>query len=731
MELAGRIETSCSPTSPTSAPHRACEVPLASLEGATGLFSGEVIDYKLECTATEKRACQIVYQLCTWNELLAAAEVEVRETPGTHVGLTVASIWTTHVTDHGPEVLHRAFTLLYFLVKNHHCVRAVDLTIQRLQPYHALLCEALLGNDHIESVRLGDFTPDSLGYCKFFPILQSLKNLKSFECPCLDLPEPCVYALTSLLRTTKVLESLHIRSGWKTGVDPTELLIQLTSYPSLKHLSLHLDILDRVPAECCQEFARYLKNTSTMVALSFPWACNLDADARKAILTGLCANKSILKLDMEVTGFVDEEAVEIIANLFAQNNHLRSFHISPLTSCFFFQPGRYCDSWLGTLAGNDTLEELTLPSNIWRPQQWRRFFGMLLAKRSLKKVTIGWNGFERSDFRSLCQALRETGVEDKVTFAHYICPSCFSDNFTALRCKSFTGIYASTNDDEDTIEVPQLQRLMCELTPLSHVRDVSLFIHPHKNNKDLSCAIAGYIGATTALKKLVLRFCAGAHIEEGTNMCWGVIIESLSRNRSIAELGISTKHMATEEMEYLCQVIRCSENIRQVSYEGEKPPDAFLERLSQDIAGNYSLVRVTCYAHLDRHAFAVRDTVRRNSSLVARASHYRQGAELERLTAAALERVYMHHALLDEFAEVECISVEEAASTLKAALSASNDVHGFMRLAGVVRASVECHPRKDGRAQLDDLNGLCWAAVRRYLLIEDVVPQLCHACPAH
>lgn len=47
-------------------------------------------------------------------------------------------------------------------------------------------------------------------------------------------------------------------------------------------------------------------------------------------------------------------------------------------------------------------------------------------------------------------------------------------------------------------------------------------------------------------------------------------------------------------------------------------------------------------------------------------------------------------------------------------------VHDFMRLVGVVRERVVCHPRKDGRPQLDDLNDDCWRLVRRHVTLANV-----------
>ncbi|KAH7961936.1 hypothetical protein HPB52_013617 [Rhipicephalus sanguineus] len=51
------------------------------------------------------------------------------------------------------------------------------------------------------------------------------------------------------------------------------------------------------------------------------------------------------------------------------------------------------------------------------------------------------------------------------------------------------------------------------------------------------------------------------------------------------------------------------------------------------------------------------------------------------------------------------------------------ELHGFMRIAGVVRHQVQCFERTDGRVQLDSLNEYCWLHIRQYLKVADVRPQ--------
>lgn len=75
---------------------------------------------------------------------------------------------------------------------------------------------------------------------------------------------------------------------------------------------------------------------------------------------------------------------------------------------------------------------------------------------------------------------------------------------------------------------------------------------------------------------------------------------------------------------------------------------------------------------------------------------------------------------MEEVAEVTSISSSETVSRVREGLKCFEELHDFMRLCGVVREKVTCHPRQDGHTQLDQLNADCWRHIRHYLLVEDI-----------
>ncbi|KAH7944104.1 hypothetical protein HPB52_015641 [Rhipicephalus sanguineus] len=87
-----------------------------------------------------------------------------------------------------------------------------------------------------------------------------------------------------------------------------------------------------------------------------------------------------------------------------------------------------------------------------------------------------------------------------------------------------------------------------------------------------------------------------------------------------------------------------------------------------------------------------------------------------RRCASALETLSRHPALVAELTVTDA----EAASLVRTRLSHIQDMHEFMRLAGVVKDRVTCEPREGGGKQLHDLNEDCWRHVMRYLKLDDI-----------
>ncbi|KAL3224257.1 hypothetical protein MRX96_049583 [Rhipicephalus microplus] len=79
-----------------------------------------------------------------------------------------------------------------------------------------------------------------------------------------------------------------------------------------------------------------------------------------------------------------------------------------------------------------------------------------------------------------------------------------------------------------------------------------------------------------------------------------------------------------------------------------------------------------------------------------------------------------HPALLVEVTELLKVEKAELVNSIRDRLEGLETLDGFMKLAGVIKERVVCHPSDDGCTQLDALNEDCWRHVRQYLFLDDV-----------
>lgn len=238
-----------------------------------------------------------------------------------------------------------------------------------------------------------------------------------------------------------------------------------------------------------------------------------------------------------------------------------------------------------------------------------------------------------------------------------------------------------------------------------------------------------YIISTTALRKFSLSAPYRRLWEQfGTSAdrFWTVVAQSLQQNTSIRDLCIEPENISEAVVTQLVDVIRASQNISKLHFTAHKDgaAKAFIAGLSSAIAENYRLVKVTMKdvtrKDLDEAWFSIQNAVGRNYRMVTQAAQYLTGGGFDRYCAEALERISSCPILVEEAASLASVSLAEAEAEIRDRLRYLDDVHYFMRLAGVVKEHVTCHSLDHGGTQIDRLNEDCWARVRCYLKLQDI-----------
>lgn len=690
------------------------------LDSVTGCFTGVAVDYSRPCSGTPDRPCHIFRELPAWNELLFASRMQLQEMVGAHGKLALISITETAMSLPEPDDLHfrQGAVVMHRLLRHHQCVAFLDVSPPYLETFSPLLCDAL---PHSRLKRLkvrssGLQTPEFI--CATLPSLTSLEKLECSFCSEIvnlyggNFPTDFPNALADLVRTSSSLVALVLKGVSMVHEATENLLAALTECSTLKELTLGSMVF---PCSCRQDVLRYLALTPSLESFTSAGDNELT---EKGILEGILHNRTISKVSISTfTGASNN--IKLVARIFSEKTLIRSLSILSTSVAHPPRDTVNYESWIEALRQNETLEELTLPCDIWRPEQWFRLNAMLPFKHSLKKVCISSDHENSYLMSTVCRALRDSYVHEKVSCGVYI----VKDSIDLLKCEMFSGLLLCGLPHDD-MKLAALR----QLPNCTHV--TSLEMDVTGGDLAVSLALAEYVQSTSVLLKLTLETTFSDEFES-TDTWWRVIMESLSKNNSINELAVYVENLGDMYVETLADTVKGSTNIRKLLFgdSSMRSMCAFINRLAVGIVDNHTLLSVVFDGQLDQEAmdatekvFAICETARRNSGLlVAAAAAFSKTTHLDRYSTGALERLYKNHAvLLKDLAELADVSAAEIRNLARRHLNTTASLDDYMRITGVVKERVVCRPRDDGSMQLDDLHEDCWALVRRYLLLDDV-----------
>ncbi|KAH7968465.1 hypothetical protein HPB52_008543 [Rhipicephalus sanguineus] len=692
----------------------------ACLDVATGCFRAAVDDRSGPCSGTHERPCHIIRQLTACNELLFPARMQLREIPGARGQLALVSIDGSCRLLPGPQDFHlrQSAGFMHSLLKHHKCVASLDVTRSHFDKYSSPLCDAL-PLSCLKKLTLSCGFPMSRGICAVIPSLTSLEEL---ELDCASSSDSCAEfptALAALVRASPFLVALSLAGISMEEQATKHLLASLTESGVLKDLTLD----GRVVPECCRgELSQYLMSSSSLTSLSFT---DESEKTEITVLEGILHSRTISKVCISAyTG--NAEIIQLVARILSKNTVVKSFAISSTREEVFLADRVAYDTWLDALGENETLEKLWIFYRIWNRQQWIRFTHILSSKQRLKVYIFCCNKNDHL-FTHVYRTLEDSGVHDKASCGLYL----VKDNADLLKCKVFSGLFFDW-DAHEGVQVTALRQML----DCSHLK--SLIIDIRRGNLAVSSALAEYVQSTPVLRELQIevRTALADELNLAGGAWWRLIVNSLSRNNSIKDLNISGSDMSDGDVESLADAVSAKTNIRKLSFAacGMMTLSAFVNRLSVGIVGNHTLLGVALCGRLDqegqdasRKLFAIYEATRRNSGLLAAAAAFPKATDAHRYSDAALERICKRHTeLLKDLAELMEVSVAEIGGMAHRHLRRTASLDAYMRITGVVKERVVCHPRDDGRIQLDDLGEDCWEMVRRFLMLDDVEEAVIH-----
>ncbi|KAH9365001.1 hypothetical protein HPB48_022629 [Haemaphysalis longicornis] len=689
--------------------------PLEDLHGITAHSDDVPTDCTTSCTASEYKRCELFMNLHTWNKILLPARVHLREVPGVRPELSLVSS-TTPCCEHPKlENVQKALKCAHLLLNSHPCISTLDVSLQRYRgKEQQLLFKDLERASSVRYLRINNYSSSARSIASLSEVIPSMKLLEELDFGHGHSNSQLDVVLSTLLQSTMSLRVLRIQQ-LHLGRNAVVLLRGLLANCTLTELSFNEHLLSNSGAEYRSAFENYLEKSLTLTTLGFfgPPPIHPGESALITVLRGLLSNRTVRNLNLTYVD-LNCESIRLITRLLERTESMRSFKLIPCNAV------HCCDEhsgWIFTVARSNALQEVTLSVRLFNANTWRLFVAALSTNVNTMKVIIEADSATSDYVEQFCEPLVEGCMDERVSFSRGVSVR----NLALLSCKALSSVFVFTEGTWENVESwPVLQQLsLC-----SHITSVRLSA-TWRNSEPLFTAISHYVEATVTLKELYLQMLCDADSREEDVSCWTIFSDSLSRNKSIRNVGIHRLGLYDEVSELLADAVKSRKDTWRVEFHnGAKPPGAFIRRLSEGITDNFALLNVTLHGTVPTEFvgdwLVVDEVVRRNSGLLTRAAQFVTGVLRDRYGAQALERVHDNPALQEEIMQVASVDSDEAASMIRRALRSIEDLHAFMALSGVVRERVVCLPRHDGRTQLDDLNEHCWARVRQYLLVEHV-----------
>ncbi|KAH7961937.1 hypothetical protein HPB52_013618 [Rhipicephalus sanguineus] len=227
-------------------------------------------------------------------------------------------------------------------------------------------------------------------------------------------------------------------------------------------------------------------------------------------------------------------------------------------------------------------------------------------------------------------------------------------------------------------------------------------------------AMSDYIGAAAVLKDFTILHSRNnpCRHESEEDCAKARLVKALCSNESLEKICLKNLGLKRDELEAFANWVASSRRLHTNSEERSCEYKHLPRCLSRSLVDNYmALDTATDYGCSSEDA-------------VAQAARFTNGHHDTGLFLA-FELMARHPLLVERVQEMSSVSVDEAASMIRRShmLRMHTELHGFMRIAGVVWHQMQCLEHTDGRVQLDSLNEYCWLHIRQYLKVADVRPQ--------
>lgn len=694
----------------------------ADLRYIKGIISGKRINHDLPCTEGAGKLCQIWGDLTLWNEFLWLVDAQLLEvTPGVLGVVCLHGEVSAPVYD---NILRRhACMLLHWLVKEHRCVKVLELEGTVIPRGHHLFCDALRVSSGLRRLKLRRYYFEDTVSKAIVGAIGSLAMLEELDISKLNLSMDAVIDLASLLTDMKSLRSF---SFCDISLVESTAQIFFESLGSAKHITAL--VLAKICVRHDREDAplpervynpepifKMLEQNTVLKKLhlrSFSW---LPSDAQPMVKA---MSKNATLESLVIDDLFWSMDIDFFAELMESNTGLKELAL-PYVIIGCFTP------FVRAIQKNSSLQKLTLGVSKIDAAEAELFFQAVACSHSLEHVNLGSIG--RENVKDFCRIRKDTGTETRVEFkTRFENPTLCCETFNI--CKSLGNICFSFHYNH--IDPAVLCGLFDQLQVCHWLAKLSISFY--KVIDDASAAsLARYVSSAKALKDLELDF-------ETSESTLPVLLEGISSNKSISKLSLNPWAFDVPESQMFGAMLKASMTLNELTLRAshcsesddefwDDPSFAILLYIPSCLSQNYTVIDVDISDHreAEEDMFRVKDTMRRNLSFLQRAAQFAMGVRSKQC-AEAFERVHRSEALVTKLQELACVTKAEAREKIKSSLRDLDE--NFLVMAGVVRKKVVCVEPTSGQITLDRIGVDNWLQIRSYLKVGDVLDEPVAEC---
>lgn len=690
------------------------------------------------CTRSEQNpVCQLSYHLKLYNEALWHVGLELKEDTQGNVGelrlLSLYGGWG-EMPGRNPDVEAErvAVNVLQMFFMNHRCIVDVELNVSLAS--REFLLTALEQNSSLKTLRVqgihSEHTEASDNAFNMVAAAAKLKELIFSDNHCSSLLKQAV-AFLLLEGGGSCLKILDVAALRMSHNKAKQLILGLRGNHTIEELAVGASVFTCGSVSPSDIFAGYLtREGGTLKKLTLRSRPYYNTRGLRALVKTLSTLTTLQELIVDLSLTCVEDTV-LFARVVALNRALKSLSVTWLKEYYDFPPphinfaasngAERMNIWLDALRQNTTLAYLSFDLVGFAAEDCCRFFRALEANRSLLRVSA-CNLPKSGAIRPVCQAIKDSGPPGRVFVKEYdVCPA----DLQSLPSCDEVGAVNITHE-----HLPHLELLRTAFTVLvtcSHVTAIRVRVCSDFFDRTLHRVLADYIAGASTLTDIDLHLYVDLYedAEGNTQEAQSALVTSLISNTDIARIALHEIAFSDNDCRRFAGAIIRSKRLNELTFGASWRVFnvTFLRSLASRALENFSLLHVEFPLHVEQGGpvAKVQHGARRNSSLVKHAARFVMG-DRDPYSARALELVAEQQKLLEIIQSQAGVNAAEAATMIRRALKLRclSSLEGFMKMARVVKHSVECGGGREDGLRLVDLNEDCWLHIRQFLKIADV-----------